>query len=135
MLWATLAALLGIPLWLLIAAGFFSWWRFRMIRKDPGSVRVALRVHDGEVPNVKEKWKRGYITWESDVLIWVKVPSLLKLTAVQVSSVVGSGRADPSEVKRMGDDPEQARVSLTSGDVLEMASSKEDADRARGPFV
>ena len=134
MLWATLAALLGIPLWLIVAAGFFIWWRFRMIRRDSRSVRAALRVHDGEVPNVKEKWKRGYIAWESDVLIWVAVPSLLKLTAVQVSSVAGFGRADPSEVKRLGDNPKRAKVSLASGAVLELASSEENTERARGPF-
>jgi hypothetical protein len=133
-LWATLAALLGIPLWLILAAGFFTWWRFRMIRRDPRSVRAALRVDEGEVPNVKEKWKRGYIAWESDVLIWVKVPSLLELTAVQVSSVTGLGRADPEKVKRMGDDPRRAEVSLASGAMLELASSEEDVDRVLGPF-
>jgi hypothetical protein len=129
-----LAALLGIPLWLIIAGGFFAWWRFRVIRKDPRSVRAALRVDDGEVPNIKEKWKRGYIAWESDVLIWVKVPSLIKLTAVQVSSVAGVSRADPDEVKKMGDNPKQAKVSLASGPVLELACGDEDLDRALGPF-
>jgi hypothetical protein len=133
-LWATLAALLGIPLWLIMAAGVFTWWRFRVIRKDPRSVRAALRLVEGDVPDLKEKWKRGYIAWESDVLIWVGVPSLLKLTAVQVSAIATPSPADQGEVKRMGDNPKRAKVSLASGPVLELASSDEDADRVRGPF-
>jgi hypothetical protein len=134
-LWATLAALLGIPLWLIIAAGFFIWWRFRMIRKDPRSVRVALRVAEGEVANVKDTWKRGYIVWESDVLIWAKIPSLLKLTAVQGASVSGLGPADPDEVKKMGDDPRRGDLLLASGAVLELAWNDEDAESALGPFA
>ena len=131
---ATLAALLGIPLWLLFAAGVFTWWRFRMIRRDPRSVRVALRVAEGEVANVKEKWKRGYVAWESDVLIWVGVPSLLKLTAVQVASAARPDRVGSEEIKKMGDNPQVAALSLVSGGVLELASSEEDIEPALGPF-
>ena len=133
MIWATLAALLGIPLWLIIAAGLFTWWRFRVIRRDSRSIRAALRLAEGELANVKEKWKRGYIAWESDVLIWVKVPSLIKLTAVQAASASGPRSADPGEVKRMGDNPSLAEVTLAAGPVLELAFHDEDTDRALGP--
>ena len=134
MVTVTVLALLGIPLWLLGAAGLFTWWRFRLIRKDQRSTKVALRLAEGEVANVKEKWKRGYIAWESDVLIWVKVPSLLKLTAVQVASIAGLQSADPDDVKKMGDNPRRVQASLAAGPVLDLAFRDDDAESALGPF-
>jgi hypothetical protein len=46
--------------------------RRRWVSHQPGASERAVRIVQGEVPELGTKWKRGYDRWIRDILIWAE---------------------------------------------------------------
>jgi hypothetical protein len=126
-----LLAVLGVDLIVLVAFAALVFSRKRWVSHQPGAFRGVLRVVDGEINGLGQKWHRGYGRWVRDVLVWTKGPFLFRNELVAADSTEGhSGR--PDGVKHLGDHPVVIRVRVGDATV-EVAAGREDSRLVRGP--
>ncbi|GAA1559126.1 hypothetical protein GCM10009789_10660 [Kribbella sancticallisti] len=108
-------ALLGVDLITIVALVVALLARRRWVSTRPGAFKGAIRVVEGAVPGLKEKWKGGYGRWIGNVLVWTKSPVLLQNAMFEADALVDESRvAGPGEVKRLGSEP--VILPLTVGD-------------------
>jgi hypothetical protein len=67
-----LFALLGVDLVVIVALLAVVLTRRRWVSHQPGASERAVRIVQGEVPELGMKWKRGYDRWIRDILIWAE---------------------------------------------------------------
>jgi uncharacterized protein DUF2550 len=131
-----LLAVLGVDLIVIVVVLGVLLSRRRWVSHQPGAFKGALRVVDGEVSGLGSKWKRGYGRWVRDILVWTKAPSLFRNELVAVDGLAGAVRpAEPSEVKRLGNDPVIVPLAADGGARVEVAAPGDDRGRALGPLV
>lgn len=131
-----LLALLGVNLIVIVIALGAVLIRRRWVSHQPGAFKGAVRVVTGEVPGLSEKWTRGYGRWVRDVLVWTKAPFLFRNDLAPVDALAGPDRAaKPGEVKRLGDQPTVLPLTVDGGARIEIATSVDGLDSARGPFT
>ena len=98
---------------------------------------MKLRKESGAFEGVGEKWPRAavYALWVHDVLLVRKGLGLVPTTPIGVAAMEGRGqKADPEEVKGLGDAPTILRFRLDDESVIQMAVPGESVSLARGPF-
>ena len=133
MLVATLLAILGVPLWLVLGGVGAGLWSRRTFRKSPGVFAMKARVVDSEAE--PPKWKRqvSYARWVHDVLIVHQGLAMVRNRALPVASA-SPPTISSSGVRGLGEDPVVVRLSLDDGDVVEVAAATDDRDLLSGPF-
>jgi hypothetical protein len=87
-----LLAVLGVDLIMIVVLLGVMLTRRRWVSHQPGALKGAIRVVDGEVPGLGPKWKRGYGRWVRDVLVWTNAPALLRNELVAVDVWVPESR-------------------------------------------
>ena len=127
-----LLALLGVDLIVIVAFVAFVFTRKRWVKRQPGAFAGAIRVTSGEVDRLPSKWKRGYGRWVRDVFVWTKAPFLFRNELVAVDGLDGQRRAEPDEIKHLGE-PIVARVRAGAARV-EVAAESDDAALLPGPY-
>jgi hypothetical protein len=128
-----LLALLGVDLITLIWLVLFLLSRKRWVKRQPGSFRGAIRVASGEIDGLRPKWRRGYGRWVRDVLVWTKAPFLFRNELLAADGLDQQRPARPGEVKRLGDHPVVARVTV-GGATAEVAAEGDDSRLLLGPY-
>ena len=73
-----LLAILGVNLIVIVVLLAFVLSRKRWVKRQPGSLRGAIRVSGGEIDGLPPKRARGYGRWVRDVLVWTKAPFYLR---------------------------------------------------------
>ena len=129
-----LLAVLGVDLIVIVVLLAAVLSRKRWVKRRPGVFRGAIRVPDGEVDGLGDKWVRGYGRWVRDVLVWTKAPLLFRNEILATDGVDQERPARPAEVKRLGDRPVVIWMRIGSATV-EVAVAADDAARARGPHA
>ena len=128
-----LLALLGVDLIVLVVLAAFVFTRKRWVKRQPGAFGGAVRVLDGKVDGLKPKWRRGYVRWVRDVLVWTKGPFLFRNELVPADGLDEQRPAHHDEVKRLGDHPTVIRV-RTDAATVEVAANGDDAELLVGPY-
>ena len=128
-----LLAVLGVDLIVLVAFAAVvvsrKWW----VKRQPGAFRGVIRVAEGGVDGLGEKWGRGYGRWVRDVLVWTKSPFLFRNELVPADGLDEQRPARPDEVKRLGDHPRVIRFA-SAGAAVEVAAHAEDTELLLGPY-
>ncbi len=106
--------LLGVELIVIVVFVLVVLSRRRWLKRQPGYFVGAIRVSDGEVPSLHDKWKRGSGRWVHDVFVWNNAPLMMVTKVVPADSLVSEGQTDTEGVKHLGDDP--LIVAVRSGD-------------------
>jgi Protein of unknown function (DUF2550) len=101
-----LLVVLGVDLGVIVAALVVVLARRRWVSRQPGAFRGAIRVTEGDVPELSGRWRRGYGRWVRDVLVWTKGPLLFRNEMVAANAAGDTRDAGPGEVKRLGRHPE-----------------------------
>jgi hypothetical protein len=128
-----LLALLGVNLLVIVVLLALVLSRKRWVKRQPGSFRGVIRVSSGEVDGLRAKWGRGYGRWVRDVLVWTKAPFFFRNELVAVEGMDQQRPAGTDEVKRLGDHPIVARLTLGSATV-EVGAHDNDAALLLGPY-
>ena len=130
MIWAVLLAL-GVPLWLCAIGILALVFRNRTLRKRPGNVPVRVRRAG------KKRWVSGHGLWVSDVFAWRGSPAAWSEDLVWIADV--SARPPDAEerkkLRRIGDDPLIASLTLAEGGAIDVAARREDRASLLGPFA
>ena len=126
-----LLAVLGVDLIVIVVVLGFVLSRKRWVMKQPGAFRGAIRVADGEIDGLRQKWSRGYGHWVRDILVWTKGPFLFRNELVPTDSLDEQRPARADEVKRLGDHPVVIQVTA-GGATLELAA--EATELLLGPY-
>jgi len=127
-----LAALLGIPIWLVVGAILLLVWHARQVRRTPDVFACKVRVVSGVAPGLSTKFPRRkhYANWVHDVLVLQAGPGLLRTSLLPVAGLAAPARGgDPTEVKGLGEHPQLLAVRLDNGAVIEMAVRETAAAR------
>ena len=103
------------------------------MKRQSEAFRGVVRVASGEVDGLRPKWNRGYGRWVRDVLVWTKGPFLFRNEIVAAEDLMDQRRANPDEVKRLGDQPSLIRVTIDAATV-EVAADGADAELLLGPY-
>ena len=130
MIWAALIAL-GVPLWL-IAAGLLTLvFRNRSLRKRPGNVPCKVR------PAGKKRWTSGHGVWVSDVFAWAGSTAPWKGELVWAVALASrpADEAERKKLRRLGDSPIIASLTLAEGGTVEVAAKLEHRAGLLGPFA
>jgi hypothetical protein len=127
-----LLVLLGVDLIAIVAFVAFVVTRKRWVKRQPGAFHGAIRVSGGEIDGLRPKWSRGYGRWVRDILVWTKGPFLFRNELVTADSLDGQRRAEPNEIKRLGE-PIVARVRAGAATV-DLAAQSDDAELLLGPY-
>ena len=130
MIWAILV-LVGVPLWLCVAAIVVTVLRNRALRRRPGNVPVRVRRPG------KERWLPGHGVWAHDVFAFRGSPAAWKeaLLWVTEATVRSAGAGEQEQLHRIGDRPVIATFALASGGSIEFAASAEHGTALLGPFA
>ena len=128
-----LLAVLGVNLAVIVAFLAFVLTRKRWVKRQPGAFRGAIRIADGDVDGLSQKWRRGYGRWVRDILVWTKAPFLFRNELVATDSLGERRAARTDEVKRLGDHPGVIRVTA-DGATVEVAAKAEDTELLLGPY-
>ena len=128
-----LLAVLGVDLIALVFLVGIIVGRKRWVKRQSGAFRGAVRVDSGEVDGLGPKWKRGYGRWVRDVLVWTKGPFLFRNEIVAAEDLMDQRRANPDEVKRLGDQPSLITVRIDAATV-EVAADGADTELLLGPY-
>jgi hypothetical protein len=129
-----LLAVLGVDLIVLVAFAAFLFTRKRWVARQPGAFRGAVRVAEGEVDGLDEKWRRGYGRWVRDILVWTKGPFLFRNELVAADGLNEQRPGHADEVKRLGDHP--TVIGLRSGGAtVQVAAHGDDVNQLVGPYV
>jgi len=135
---ATVLAVLGVPLWLVVGMLVAALWNRRRFLKNPGVFSTKLRLEAGSFAGLGDRWPRvsAYATWVHDVLLINKGLALIRTMPLPIAAGEGIARdADPSKVKRMGDSPVLLRFRLDNGAILQMAVPRDARLLALGPYA
>ncbi|MFC2037569.1 hypothetical protein ACFLYD_06350 [Chloroflexota bacterium] len=136
MIWAILAVL-GVPIWLVVGGlGTVLWIRSRS-KKAPGVFPAKIRLRSGSFEGISEKWTPMPISalWVHDVLLVHKGLALVRTIPLPVAEAVGTVQeANPSEIKRLGEQPALLTFRLDNGAELELATPGDSSSVALGPF-
>ena len=90
-----LLAVLGVDLIMIVVLLGVMLTRRRWVSHQPGALKGAIRVVDGEVPGLGPKWKRGYGRWVRDVLVLSGLLESLDDQAIAQSSSIRSKSGPP----------------------------------------
>jgi hypothetical protein len=132
-----LAALLGIPIWLVVGALLLMVWHARQVKKTPDVFPCKVRVVSGEALRLSPKFPRrkSYANWVHDVFALRTGPGLLRTYLLPVAAVAAPVRgANPAEVKGLGENPQLLAVRLDNGAVVEIAVPETVTARLREPL-
>jgi hypothetical protein len=128
-----LLAVLGVDLAVIVAFLAFVLTRKRWVKRQPGAFRGAIRIADGDVDGLSQKWRRGYGRWVRDVFVWTKGPFLFRNELVAADGLNEQRPAHHDEVKHLGEHPTLIRVG--AGDAtVEIAAHDDDGELLRGPY-
>jgi hypothetical protein len=120
-----LLAVLGGDLIVIAAIVGLVLSRRRWVALQDGAFRGAIRVVNGQLDGVGEKWRVGYGHWVRDVLVWTNGPLLIS-NHVLAADVVDEERAVSLDgVKLLGDDPVAAKLKI-GGASAAVATGRED---------
>ena len=137
MIWAILAVL-GVPIWLVVAGLGTALLRSRsQFKKRPGVFMAKIRLRSGSFEGIGEKWTPMPIAalWVHDVLLVHKVLPLVRTIPLPVAEALGTVQeANPSEIKRLGEQPALLTFRLDNGAELELATPGDSSSVALGPF-
>jgi hypothetical protein len=128
-----LLALLGVDLIVIVAFLALVLGRKRWVKAQPGVFRGAIRLAEGDLEGIAQKWRGGYGHWVRDVLVWTKAPFLFRNVLLPTDGVERQRTAAPDEVKRLGDHPTVMRLKVGSA-IVDVATRAEDAERLLGAF-
>jgi hypothetical protein len=132
-----LAALLGIPLWLIVGAVLLLVWHARQVRRAPDVFACKVRVVSGVAPGLSTKFPRrkGYANWVHDVLALRAGPGLMRIYLLPVAGLAAPVQgANPAEVKGLGENSQLLAVRLDNGAVVEIAVPETVTARLREPL-
>ena len=129
-----LLAVLGVDLVAIACLVAILLSRRAWVSSQPGAVKGAVRVTDGEVPGFRRKWKRGFGRWVGGVLVWAKAPSLLWNELVEADPIAAGARetVPGDKVKRLGSKPVIVTVGTAGGGRIEIATAAGRRDRELG---
>ena len=131
-------AVLGVPIWLVVAGLGVALLRSRsQFKKRPGVFMAKIRLRSGSFEGIGEKWTPMPIAalWVHDVLLVHKGLPLVRTLPVPVAEAVGTAQAaDPGEIKRLGEQPALLTFRLDNGAELELATPGDSSSVALGPF-
>ena len=129
MIWVILAAL-GVPLWVCALGILALLLRNRSLRKRPGDVPVRV------LPAGKKRWTPGHGIWVHDVFAWRASPAGWKedLFWARGASVRPADAESRKKLRRIGDDPVIASLTLAEGGTVEVAARREHRATLLGPF-
>ena len=131
-----LVAVLGVNLIVIVVLLAVVLTRKRWVSHQPGAVKGAIRVTEGDVPGLKAKWKQGYGRWVREILIWMNTPLLFRNELVLADALAGEARlAKPGEVRRLGKHPAVVPLAVDGGARIEVAASAAGRERLPGPFA
>ena len=133
MLVATLLAILGVPLWLVLGGVGAGLWSRRTFRKTPGVFAMKARVIDGDAPPPKWKRQASYARWVHDVLIVHQGLAMVRNRALPVAGA-SPATISSGEVRGLGDDPVAVRLRLDGGEEVEVAAAAANGGTLIGPF-
>jgi hypothetical protein len=90
-----LATLLGIDLWMIVAAFLALVRHGRRVKRMPNVFGCKLRVVSGEAPGLRAKFPRrkSYASWVHDVLVVRSGPGLLRNHLVPVADLAAPAHA------------------------------------------
>lgn len=128
-----LLVVLGVDLIVVVGLLAVVIARRRWLKRQPGDFQGAIRVADGDVDGLGEKWKRGHGRWVRDVLVWSKAPFMFRNELVPIDRVAGERSAEPGEVKRLGKSPIVVELAANGATVL-VAAKEEHRSLAAGPL-
>ena len=128
-----LLVVLGVDLITVVALAAVVIARRRWVKNQPGDFPGAIRVADGDVHGLGPKWKQGHGRWVRDVLVWTKAPLMFRNELVPIDRLVDERKAEPGEVKRLGDSPFVVELS-TNGATVQIAASEEHRALVVGPL-
>jgi hypothetical protein len=128
-----LAALLGIPLWLIVGALLLLVWHARQVRRAPDVFACKLRVVSGVAPGLSTNFPRrkGYANWVHDVLALRAGPGLMRIYLLPVAGLAAPARGGDPAVKGLGEKPQLLAVRLDNGAVVEIAVPEAAAARLK----
>jgi hypothetical protein len=125
MIWVILAAV-GVPLWLCALAITTLVLRNRSLRKRGGDVPCRLRREPGK------RWIRGHAMWVHDVLAFRGSPAAWKEDLVWVTEIaLRPAREEDGKLRRLGDAPVVAILTLAEGGTIQVAVDAAHADPLR----
>ena len=131
-----LLAVLGVNLIVIVVLLLVVLSRRYWVSHQPGAFKGAIRVVEGNVPGLRERWRHGDGRWVRDVLVWTKRPFLFRNDLVAVDGLTGEGRAaQPGEVRRLGKQASVAALAVDGGARIELATSADKRELALGPFA
>jgi hypothetical protein len=128
-----LLAVLGVNLIAIVSLAGAILGRKRWVKRQSEAFRGVVRVASGEVDGLRPKWNRGYGRWVRDVLVWTKGPFLFRNEIVAAEGLEDQRRADPDEVKRLGDQPSLIGIRI-DGATVEVAADGADTELLLGPY-
>lgn len=129
MIWALLV-FVGVPLWLCALGIFTVIYRNSALRKRRGNIPVRV-LNPG-----KTRWVRGHAVWISDVFAWRGSPAAWSegLSQVAAASVAPAGPEELKRLRRLGDEPVVATLTVHEGAALRVAVAGGDRAAVLGPF-
>jgi hypothetical protein len=129
MIWALLV-FLGVPLWLCAVGIFIVIHRNSALRKRRGNIPVRVLMPG------KTRWVRGHGVWISDVFAWRGSPAAWSegLLHVVAANVAPAGPEERKRLRRLGDDPVVATLTVDEGTALRVAAAGGDRAAVLGPF-
>jgi len=133
-----LLAVLGIPLWIIVGALMATLWSRHEFKQAQGVFRAKLRILNGEVAGVKDRWPRRplFARWVHDVLVIHRGLALVRSGAHGVARAEGSLTAgDSDSVRGLGTEPLAMTLVLDSGACVQLAAPADERDVMVGPFV
>lgn len=125
--------LLGVDVVVIVLIVATVLGRRRWVSRQAGAFRGAIRVSEGEVDGLDEKWARGYGRWVGHTFAWTKSPFLFRTVLVAGDALVDQRPAGPDEVKRLGDHPIVASLQMGRATV-QVAAAQADIAGVEGPF-
>jgi hypothetical protein len=132
-----IGALLGVPVWILLGWLAGGLWHRHETNQLPDLFKTKVRMISGTYRHTGENYPRmtGRAIWAHDVLILEKgllIPRTLHFKAAD--GVQPPQKADPEQVKGLGDSPVTMQYRLDGGEVIELAAQSDDLADAQGPF-
>jgi hypothetical protein len=124
-------------MWLVVGGLAVMLWSRSRFKKQDGVFATKMRLESGSAPGVGKKWPpmSSFALWVHDVLMVHKGLGLMSTSPLGVAAVEGPAqRADPREVKRLGENPVTLRFRLDDGAVVQMAAPGDALELAQGPF-